>query len=469
MAKLSLRIVKNLMKEGLKFGDVVGLVVKNTTYVAPLVLACLLGGFPVSTLDPTFDDNEVANIFRQTNPKMVFCDHDNFEIVVDAMEVTNNDSDIYIVDEKTTGTPHGFGIDGTKLCSVILCSSGTTGLSKGTMLSSAQCIQMTNPFPQVLNPTFLCFSSLYWLSGFTSLMYSLANCCKRVISRRKFSPLFMVHLIEKYKVNVIIAPPSQAILLIQSPVMKLADLSSIRIFMIGGGALAQQFRKSLQEHLLYGTLIFAYGMTEIGGLASMTLPFQKPSNSVGKITPNVKIKIVDEDGNILDTNDIGEIYVLSPTMFIGYANNPEATKSSFDAYGWYKTGDLGYITVDGEIFVIDRKKEMIKYLNYQVAPSELETFIQKIEGVKTVCVVGIPDYISGDLASAIVVKEENSYLTEQDIVDEVTRFFPQFKRLHGGVYFVDSLPITPSGKIKKVEVRKMATQLYKVHEINGNY
>lgn len=110
---------------------------------------------------------------------------------------------------------------------------------------------------------------------------------------------------------------------------------------------------------------------------------------------------------------------MTPTRFLGYANNPEQSKYAFDVSGWLKTGDLGYIAEDGEIFVVDRKKEMIKYLGFQVAPSELESFIQKIEGVNMVCVCGIPDIISGDLAAAVIVKDKNSLLNEQDVIDEV--------------------------------------------------
>lgn len=120
-------------------------------------------------------------------------------------------------------------------------------------------------------------------------------------------------------------------------------------------------------------------------------------------------------------NDVGEMYIMTGLKFLGYANNPEASRQAFDSSGWLTTGDLGYFTEDGEIFIVDRKKDMIKYLNYQVAPSELETFIQNIEGVKAVCVVGIPDMISGDLAAAMIVKERNSFLLEQDVIDDVTR------------------------------------------------
>lgn len=103
MAKLASRIAGKLTKEGFKFGDVIGLVAKNTTYVAPVVLGCFLVGCPVSTLDPTFDSNEVANIFRQTKPKLVFCDHDNYEVVTEALNNCNNDSEAVTVDESLPG------------------------------------------------------------------------------------------------------------------------------------------------------------------------------------------------------------------------------------------------------------------------------------------------------------------------------------------------------------------------------
>lgn len=103
MAKLASRIAKNLLKEGFKLGDVVGLVAKNTTYVAPLVLACLLTGCPISTLDPTFDVGEVSHIFKQTKPKIVFCDHDNYEVVSEALKRCANESEILTIDEDIEG------------------------------------------------------------------------------------------------------------------------------------------------------------------------------------------------------------------------------------------------------------------------------------------------------------------------------------------------------------------------------
>lgn len=103
MAKLATRIAGNLKREGLQLGDVVGLVAKNTTYTAPTVIGCFLIGCPVSTLDPTFTIDEVANIFRQTKPKRVFCDHDNFHVVVEALRQCGNKSEALTIDEKMIG------------------------------------------------------------------------------------------------------------------------------------------------------------------------------------------------------------------------------------------------------------------------------------------------------------------------------------------------------------------------------
>lgn len=288
------------------------------------------------------------------------------------------------------------------------------------MLSHAHCIIAGRAFPQLSNPTFLCFSSLYWLSGFASLMQSISNNCKRIITKRPFRPLLMVHLIEQYKVNAVLSPPSQVAMMLHSPVLKLADLSSIRLWMFAGGAVEKSLRKAWQDHLLYGSIIVTYGMTELGGLAAITDVFPISNNSSGRLVPNLKIKIVDEDGNGMDLNEIGEIYLMSPLRFLGYANNEEGTRAAFDPEGWLKTGDLGYISDEYEIFIVDRKKDMIKYLNYQVAPSEIEAFVKTIHGVFQACVVGIPDMISGDLAAAVIVKDKKSSLTEQDIIDEVS-------------------------------------------------
>lgn len=154
-----------------------------------------------------------------------------------------------------------------------------------------QCLQLIRPFTTITNPTITCFSSLYWLSGLLTLLYTLSNASKRVITKRKFSPLLICHLIEKYKVNIALCPPSQVAMLVHSPVLKLADLSSIRMFIVGGGFIGHHLRQSLQDLLLYGAVMVTYAMTEVCSLISATLLFQEHSNAAGMIQANIRIKV----------------------------------------------------------------------------------------------------------------------------------------------------------------------------------
>jgi len=128
-----------------------------------------------------------------------------------------------------------------------------------------------------------------------------------------------------------------------------------------------------------------------------------------------------------------------------------------DEEGFLKTGDIGFVDDNGSVFIFDRKKEIMKYKGYQINPSEIESIIESIEGVELVAVVGIPDKIATNLPAAVVVKRpEFEELTEINIMDFVAEKLPEYKQLHGGVYFVDELPMTPSGKILKRFVKAIA-------------
>jgi 4-coumarate--CoA ligase len=123
---------------------------------------------------------------------------------------------------------------------------------------------------------------------------------------------------------------------------------------------------------------------------------------------------------------------------------------------------VGFVDESGRIFLIDKKKEIIKYKGYQVCTSEIESVIETIEGVEMASVVGIPDQICTNLPAAVIVKRaEFDDLSEQFVIDYVAEKLPEYNQLHGGVYFVDELPMTPSGKIQKRFVKVIAIREYK--------
>ncbi len=147
----------------------------------------------------------------------------------------------------------------------------------------------------------------------------------------------------------------------------------------------------------------------------------------------------------------------SPYSFIkGYYNNPIETENAVDSEGFFKTGDIGFFDDDMSLVIVDRKKEIFCYEDYQVNPSEIEEVISKIDGVAQVSVVGIRDPKFVTLATAAVVKKTGfDRLTEPMIVDFVANHLPFYKHLYGGVVFMDSLPVSAAGKVMKRWIREM--------------
>ena len=130
--------------------------------------------------------------------------------------------------------------------------------------------------------------------------------------------------------------------------------------------------------------------------------------------------------------------------------------------GFLRTGDIGNVDSEGNVSVFDRNKDLLKFQSFQINPSELENIIESMDGIEMVSVIGIPHEISGDLPAAVIVlkKEPSTVVTAQDVMNYVAERVSINKQLHGGVYFVDKLPMTASGKIQKRFVKTMAIQMY---------
>lgn len=197
------------------------------------------------------------------------------------------------------------------------------------------------------------------------------------------------------------------------------DLSSVRLIMCGGSKMSETTASDILQHLPNGKLAYAYGMSEVGGCTSMGLVEIDKELTVGQLLFGIQVKIVDDDGNRLEANQTGEICTKSVYTFLGYFNNQEATDDTMDDEGFLKTGDIGYFDDDGNLYMIDRKKEMIKYRNSQVAPSEIEQFLIKLPCIKVVCIVGIPDPIAGDLPAAVIIPNEDEALLAKEEIQQM--------------------------------------------------
>uniref|UniRef100_T1GLG8 AMP-dependent synthetase/ligase domain-containing protein n=1 Tax=Megaselia scalaris TaxID=36166 RepID=T1GLG8_MEGSC len=287
----------------------------------------------------------------------------------------------------------------------------------------------------------LTFSSLYWASGLIGLLNAGMTGATHLVISEPFSPELALELIDKYKVTKTLLPPRNIAMIVNSP-----DIEK---------------KKILNPFCI---LFFGYGCTETGFIAAAFE--EKKLDSTGIVAFNVEVKIIDENGNHLGVGEDGEICMRSPIKWSGYFGDKESTDEVYDAEtGWYKTGDMGHFDEDGYLYIVDRIKEIMKSKGYHISPSEIEELVLEIPEVADVCVVGISDVITINLPAALVIRKTGSALSEETIQKYVADKMPHYKHLTGGVYFVDTLPKTPSGKILRRKAKEEAESLYK--EKNG--
>lgn len=305
-----------------------------------------------------------------------------------------------------------------------------------------------------------CFSSLYWLSGFGTLMATTISGATRIITTESFSPELFLHIIETYKVTVALSAPTYVALLLQCDRVCQSSLSSLKRYFCGGSFVAKELCEELNKYLINGNIQVGYGLTEIAGLLTLNNS-RKNLKSVGKLGSNSKVKLIDDNGQSCGVNETGEICCMPLYPFIGYYGDEDNTKQTLDADGWIHTGDIGFFDVEGYLHIVDRKKDILKYRNFQISPTEIENILLNCDGVLNACVVGIPDFVAIDLPAAVVVRKQlGKKVTSEEIQNIVKENCSDFKQLRGGVYFVDNLPLTPSGKILRRKVRDIAVELY---------
>jgi long-chain acyl-CoA synthetase len=176
--------------------------------------------------------------------------------------------------------------------------------------------------------------------------------------------------------------------------------------------------------------------------------------SVGLLAPNTEQKIVDiEDGiQELPIGEDGEIIVRGPQVMLGYWNAPEETARAL-RNGWLYTGDIGHVDTEGYLYIVDRKKEMIKYKGFSIAPAELEGLLLEHEAVLDAAVIGVPDDEAGEVPKGFVVLRPDTQATEEEIIVFVNSKLAGYKKLHY-VEFIDAIPKVPSGKILRRELKE---------------
>lgn len=282
----------------------------------------------------------------------------------------------------------------------------------------------------------------------------------RMVFLPKFEENLFLSCIETHRCTFVFMVPPLMVFLAKHPSVDNYDLSSINELLCGAAPLSKEVQDAVYARLPnIETIRQGYGMSEMTLSTLVQLGKYMKAGSVGILRPGMYAKVIDTDtGKALGSHKSGEICFRGSQVMKGYIGNEQATRETIDRDGWLHTGDVGFYDEDGEFFIIDRLKELIKYKGFQVPPAELEALLLTHPVVKDAAVIGVPDERCGELPVAFIVRQDGGTVSEQELMDYVAKVTSPAKRLHGGVHFVEEIPKNPSGKILRRFLRELVNK-----------
>lgn len=366
---------------------------------------------------------------------------------------------------------HSKALNGHPCCgkqddiAALLYSSGTTGTSKGVILTHRNFISQVQILMQVedgmpwTSRIFMCLIPMFHVYGMAVFGCGLLAKGCTVVLQARFDLVETLQAVQKYRVTHMPVVPPVLIALAKLPIVEKFDLSSLCSVGSGAGPLGKDVMDAFTKRFPNVSIPQGYGLTESTAVGAHTAieDETKHHGSSGMIAANTEFKIIDVDTGLpLHPNFRGEIWIRGPTVMKGYFGRPGETAAVIDKQGWLHTGDLGYIDSEGYLFVVDRLKELIKYKGLQVAPAELEAVLLSHPKIIESAVIPYPDKEAGQIPMAFVVKDVQSTLTEGHIMKFVADQVAPYKKVRK-VAFVESIPKSSAGKILRKDLVALAS------------
>ena len=345
---------------------------------------------------------------------------------------------------------------------MILYTSGTTGNPKGALLTHGNitwnCVNVLVDFDFASTDVALMISPMFHVASLDMGVLPTLLKGGTVILEAKFDPRRTLELVQQHHATTISGVPTTYQMLCEHPDWDATDLSSLNKLTCGGSAVPMRVLEAYERRGL--RFSNGYGMTETAPGAT-TLPAARSRDKAGSSgLPHffTDVRVADPlepASGPAAPGTVGEIQIKGPNVIHQYWNRPGASADSYTADGWFKSGDMGYKDPDGFVFISDRLKDMIISGGENIYPAEVEQAIAELDAVGSVAVIGVPDEKWGEVPRAVVLLREGSRLTEEQLRSHLEGRLARYK-IPKSVVFVDEMPRTASGKIRKADLRKLA-------------
>jgi acyl-CoA synthetase (AMP-forming)/AMP-acid ligase II len=458
LAEAARRVAAGLAARGLRPGDVFAILLPNSPEWLLACYGAMAAGGVVTGINPLYTPGEIATQLADADARFVLTAPPFLPAARAAAESAGGRARIVVLGSAPDDTipftallaeagPPLEPADPDALA-LLPYSSGTTGLAKGVMLTHRACLtnvmQMLAAMPVTPDDRILAVAPFFHAVGLIVLAGRALFGGATLVTLPRFDVTGFLAALQEHRITQTVVVPPIVLAMAKHPAVDQYDLSSLEWIGCGAAPLGPELQQAAADRI--GCPVGqGYGMTE--ATAGITLwPAATPvvPGSSGRLLPGIRARITDPGtGADRSPGETGELWVRTPAVMTGYLANPGATAATIDEDGWLHTGDIARFDAAGNLFIVDRVKELIKVKGFQVAPAELEAILRSHPAVADAAVVGVPDERAGERPKAYVVPA--GQVTAGQLIEYVAARVAPHKRICE-VAFIDAIPTSPSGK-----------------------
>lgn len=451
------RLASVLRSKGLEAGERVAILAANSDQYIESYVAIPAAGFVIVPLNTRHAEPELRYALADSGARLLITDRDPGELadLVDTVITMPEEFDALIA--ATDEIELGLGVTEDTLAGLFY-TGGTTGASKGVMLTHRNLVANTFHFMTAVPPdqdnVSLIMAPLFHAAGSNGVLAGIWSASTQVLLE-VFDAGVALDLIEEHRVTHTLGVPAMIAAISELQHNEPRDTSTVRMIAHGGSPIATEVVRRAHAAFPTAEFVHVYGATETSPLVTSLRNEQDHLNeergcSCGQAIVGVRAAIVDADGNELPVGEVGEVVTQGPNIMRGYWNKPEQTAAAL-RNGWYHTGDLGRLDADGYLYLVDRAKDMIVSGGENVYCSEVEEALYKHPAVLEAAVFGVPDDKWGEAVHAVVVPREA--VSSAVLIDFCRERIAGYKLPKAITFSATELPKSGPGKILKRELR----------------